>query len=539
MIFALFAISRSTTAQTLTTLFSFSGAQGSGSTQGPLVQGPDGLFYGAIQTGGANHDGAIFKITPSGTLTTLYSFSGPDGKYPSSGLTLGPDGNFYGTTWVGGTNASPGYAYGQGTIFKITPTGIFTVLHYFDGSDGAGPFAGLTLGPGGNFYGATTGGGTRGEGTIFKVTPSGALTTLYSFSDGASAPFPYGPVRPLTLGPDGNFYGTTQADLVVGDNVIFKITPAGTLTALYSFTDAHVSPTGGLTLGPDGNFYGTTEYVNGTNGPPGTVFGNNTIFRVTPTGALTTLFTGAVFNASNGLTGFAFGGGLTLGPDGNFYGMTSVGGTSSEGSIFRVTPTGVLTTLYSFSGPDGEYPNSGLTLGSDGNFYGIASAGGTYNEGTIFSLNVGGFLPSITANGVVNAATYSAPVAPGSIAAVFGTFLLPTPTSSTAFPLPTSISGLSLEFGALPAAPLFFGSQSQLNLHIPWELAGQTQTTASVSKNGQISTTQTVALSTYAPGVFVMNAQTGQGAVLDASYNLVGPANPTTAGADSLPKLRR
>jgi uncharacterized protein (TIGR03437 family) len=117
---------------------------------------------------------------------------------------------------------------------------------------------------------------------------------------------------------------------------------------------------------------------------------------------------------------------------------------------------------------------------------------------------------------------------------VFGTFFLPAPTSSTAFPLPTSISGLSLQFGTLPAAPFFFGSQSQLNLQIPWELAGQTQTTASVSTNGQVSSTQTVTLSTYAPGTFVVNGQTGQGAVLDASYNLVGPANPTTAGADVL-----
>ena len=521
MIFALLAISLPATAQTLTTLFSFSGAQGSGSTNGRLVQGPDGLFYGAIETGGTHQDGAIFKITSGGVLTTLYSFSGSDGIFPAGGLTLGPDGNFYGTTYVGGTNALPGYPYpssviGAGTIFKITPNGTLTVLHYFKGMDGEGPFNGVTLGPDGNFYGITANGGVCGDGAIFKITVSGVLTSLYSFCGTGTS---FG----LTLGPDGNFYGTTNT--CCNGGTIFKVTPTGVLTTLYSFSEGNGEyPNSVLTLGPDGNFYGTATsgYENGT----------NTIFKVTPTGLLTTLYGGAF--ASSPPYGFTPSGGLTLGPDGNFYGTESFGGTSSDGSSFRVTATGALTTLYSFSGADGKDANNGLTLGSDGSFYGMTSAGGTYNEGTIFSLNVGGFLPSITGNGVVNAATYSAPVAPGSIASVFGTFLLTTPTSSTAFPLLTSISGLSLQFGTLPAAPLFFGSQSQLNLQIPWELAGQTQTTASVSRNGQISSTQTVPLSTYAPGIFVVNGQTGQGAVLDASYNLVGPANPTMAGADVL-----
>jgi uncharacterized protein (TIGR03437 family) len=522
IIAALFAFSGLARAQNLTTLLSFGGAQGSGSTNGRLVQGPDGLFYGAVETGGTHHDGAIFKITSGGVLTTLYSFSGADGMFPSSGVTLGPDGNLYGTTYAGGTNASTGYPYsgssiGQGTIFKITPTGTFTVLHYFKGLDGEGGVAGLTLSHNGNFYGITTNGGTSGDGTIFQVTPSGVLTTLYSFNATGSS---FG----LTLGPDGDFYGTTNT--CCNGGTIFKVTPTGVLTTLYSFSEGNGEyPNSVLTLGPDGNFYGTATsgYENGT----------NTIFKVTPTGLLTILYSGAF--ASNPpyltVTGFTPYGGLTLGPDGNFYGTESFGGPSSDGSIFRVTATGVLTTLYSFSGADGEDANNGLTMGSDGNFYGITLAGGIYNEGTIFSLNVGGLLPSITANGVVNAATYSSPVAPGSIAVAFGAFLLPTPTSSTAFPLPTSISGLSLQFGTLPAVPLFFGSQSQLNLQIPWEFAGQTQTTASLSQNGQTSATQTVPLAKYAPGVFLVNTQAEQGAVLDTSYNLVGPANPTTAGA--------
>lgn len=239
IVVALCALPGLARAQTLTTLYSFSDTQGSGTTQGPLIQGPAGLFYGATQTGGTHDDGRIFKVAAAGALTALYSFSGADGMYPSGGLTLGPDGNFYGTTYVGETGAAAGYAYsqgsnGQGTIFRITPTGTFTVLHYFDGLDGGGPFAGLTLTPNGNLYGATTGGGTHGEGAVFEVTLNGTLTSLYSFGDGANAPFPYGPASPLTLGPDGNLYGTTQAGNN-GDGAIFKITPAGALTTLYSF----------------------------------------------------------------------------------------------------------------------------------------------------------------------------------------------------------------------------------------------------------------------------------------------------------------
>jgi uncharacterized protein (TIGR03437 family) len=523
-------------AQTLTTLYTFSGTQGFGTTQGALVQGADGLFYGATSTGGPHSDGTIFKITPTGVLTTLYSFSGTDGMFPSSGLALGPDGDFYGTAYVGGTNAAPGYQFsnslnGQGTVYKIAPSGAFTVLHYFNGADGGGPFAGLTLGSDGNFYGATTGGGARGEGTVFRITPTGELTTLYSFTDSASKPFPFGPATPLTLGGDGSFYGTSQVG-ANGDGAIFKITLTGTLTTLYSFNSSHVGPTGGLTLGRDGNFYGATTYVNGTNSA-GVFTGYSTIFKVTTAGVLTTLYTGALTssNSSNGLTGFAPSGGLSLGPDGNFYGTSQVGGLNNFGTIFRVTTTGTLTTLYSFSDTDGASPDA-LMLGADGNFYGMTSAGGSTNEGTVFRFDFGQSLPSINANGVVNGADYDAPVSPGSIASIFGNFSIPSPTSPNTLPVPTEISGTSIEFDTAILAPLFYGSQMQLTVQIPWELAGQTQATVSASQNGQSSATQTVPLAVYAPGIFVVNSQTKQGAILDTGYNLIGPTNPAKAGAD-------
>lgn len=504
--------SRPVLAQTLKTLFSFSGAQGSGSTQGPLVQGLDGNFYGAIQTGGANRAGAIFKITPSGALTQLYSFSGPDGKYPSSGVTLGPDGNFYGTTWVGGSGYSNN-SNGAGTVFKITPAGTFTLVHAFTGVDGGQP-GGLTMGLDGNFYGTTRGGQAYAANgsvvtyasTVFKISSTGTFTSLYSFSSGSS---PVSFAR-LTQGPDGNFYGESN-------NAIFKVTPTGALTMLYSFGSGGVGPSGGLTLGPDGNFYGTASSSGSS--------GNGTIFKATPTGILTTLYSGAfgVMAGSPNLTGFFPSGGLALGPDGNLYGMTSVGGTSSGGSIFRVTPTGVLTTLYSFSGKDGQYPNSGLTLGTDGSFYGIASAGGLYNEGTVFSLALN-FpttpAPSINSGGIVPVYSTATAIQAGEWVSIFGTNLA-NRSATWQGDFPTSLGGTSVTIAG-KAAYLWFVSPTQINLQAPDDTATGTVPVVITTANGASSST--VTLAQFGPSFCLLNGKY-------ASAIVVTPGSPGNSGA--------
>ena len=158
-----------TPAGSLSNLFSFRGTNGSGPGAG-LVEGSDGNFYGTTEFGGSKGDnGTIFRITPAGSLTTVHSFSGADGNYPLAGLVPGRDGHFYGTTSgdrpFGGTNTF-------GTIFRLTPGGTLTTLFSFDGAGGASPVASLVQGGDGNFYGTAFEGGAGGDGTIFRlVTP--------------------------------------------------------------------------------------------------------------------------------------------------------------------------------------------------------------------------------------------------------------------------------------------------------------------------------------------------------------------------------
>jgi uncharacterized repeat protein (TIGR02543 family) len=378
-------------AQTLTTLAAFNGANGSTPYAG-LVQGTDGNFYGTTDLGGANNEGTVFKITSTGTLTTLYSFCAQDGctdgENPYAAVVQGTDRNFYGTTFNGGFN-------GTGTVFKISPTGTLTTLWDFcsqnDCTDGGGPQAGLVQGTDGNLYGTTSTDGNYGYGTVFKITPSGALTTLYSFctqsdcTDGAT------PVAGLVQGTDGNFYGTTSSGGAKNEGTVFKITPEGTLNTLYSFTGGTdgATPVAGLVQGTDGNFYGTT-FSGGV--------GSGTVFKITPEGTLNTLY-----SFGGGRDGWGPDGGLVQATDGNFYGTTSSGGTTNEGTVFRITPAGTLTTLNSFDGADGAEPQGVLVQATDGNFYGTTVIGGTNHDGTVFRLSATNYTLTafISGNGMV------------------------------------------------------------------------------------------------------------------------------------------
>jgi uncharacterized repeat protein (TIGR03803 family) len=222
--------------------------------------------------------GTVFKVTPSGTLTTLYSFCAQtnrtDGDAPN-GLIQATNGDFYGTTYEGGANVGAGaFGNGGGTVFKITLSGTLTTLYSFCSqsgcTDGEYPVAGLVQATNGDLYGTTEFGGANacppfnGCGTVFKITPSGTLTTLYSFCSQSGCTDGANPSAGLVQATNGDFYGTTGLGGASNDGMVFKITPSGAVTTLYSFcsqggsgcTDG-VGPTAGLVQDTNGDLYGT------------------------------------------------------------------------------------------------------------------------------------------------------------------------------------------------------------------------------------------------------------------------------------------
>ena len=368
---------RLTSNGTETLLHSFpvnSGIQFQGRASAGLLRASDGNLYGVTVSGGTSNEGVVYRLTPDGDQSIVYSFSGsPDGTNPIGPLVHDGTGNLYGVTNHGGTSNT-------GTIFKVTTSGVETVLHSFTGVDGAFPLCGLTVGSDGNFYGAVFEGGSTGHGTIYKITPTGAFTLLYTFK---GAPSDGNAPNVLMGASEGNFYGTTLEGGAFNEGTIFKVTPTGVETPIYSFSFTGQDgglPVGGLVQGEDGNLYGTSGF--GANGVTSTNPGFGSVFKITTAGVLTTLhaFTGPPTDGESSQAT------LVQGLDGNFYGTTVVGGADNFGSIFEVSPADGERLLHSFTGADGNFPVGQLLLLSDGNFYGTTVMGGADNDGSIFVL---------------------------------------------------------------------------------------------------------------------------------------------------------
>ena len=321
--------------------------------------------------------GAMVINSSAQTLTTLVRFDGTNGSAPAASLIQASDGNLYGTTEYGGPiDGCEGGFNPCGTVFKITLSGTLTTLHTFVYSDGAFPVSPVVQGRDGNFYGTNQGeGDSGGAGAIFKMTPGGTVTVLSSTSS----------VAGLVQGRDGNFYGTTPRSYTNG--TVFKITASGTLTTLHTFngTDGN-NPQAGLIQATDGNFYGTT-YSGGTSSFCGG--GCGTVFKVTPSGSLTTLHS---FSGTDGYNVYA---GLVEGADGNFYGTTFNGGAHNVGEVYKITPSGTLTVLHTFDGTDGAYPRAAPVRATDGHFYGTTFQGGAYGQGTVFAITPSGLLTTL------------------------------------------------------------------------------------------------------------------------------------------------
>jgi uncharacterized repeat protein (TIGR03803 family) len=370
--------------------------KGRSSTNFGVIRASDGNFYGTTQFGGSANFGTIFKVTPTGTITALVNFTGPNGTYPAGALIQASDGNLYGTTSGGGGDATGHpFATQYGTVFKVTLDGTLTTIFNFtyDSTadrypNGVAPQAALVQGTDGNLYGTTVSGGTdssqgatNGHGTIFKMSTTGTLLMSVTVH-GSGVGEPNSPRAPLIQGSDGNFYGTSPGggNQTYSGGTVFQCTPGGVVTVLHAFSDPEGrDPEGGVVQGSDGNFYGTTE----AGGSAQTL---GVVYRVTPAGGFTVLhtFTGT---APDGAQPF---GEMILARDGNFYGTTSGGGAGGIGTIFKLTPAGVLTTVYNFpnEGTTGAQPKGTLLEGSDGNFYGTTPGGNFSGAGTVFRLNI-------------------------------------------------------------------------------------------------------------------------------------------------------
>jgi uncharacterized repeat protein (TIGR03803 family) len=382
-----------------------------------LVQGFGGYLFGPGDAlgpkGQYGYGGSIFRMTPAGAATTIYTFcSQPncsDGQ-DVSGIVVGTDGNIYGVTLLGGANSSidcSGETVQRcGTVFKLTPGGVLTTLYNFcsqpNCADGSLPGAALVQGFDGNFYGTTGYGGTGtcpyydglqpfGCGTIFKITPEGALTTLYNFC-AVSCENGYDPLGSLIQAMDGNLYGTTNfggtgtggPECGTGCGTIFQITPAGALTSLYSFCIQTGCPDGAgpesLMQAADGVFFGMTGGGGANN--------YGTVFAFTTSNVLTTMhsFCAQTNCTDGGYPQVA----LIQASDGNLYGSTTSGGSNSGGTLFKITQAGAFTTLYNLCAQtdcfDGISPNTPLFQYTDGVLYG-AAGGGNPGNGVVYSLS--------------------------------------------------------------------------------------------------------------------------------------------------------
>lgn len=365
-------------------LYSFPGRGYGASPMSGVILDPLGNLYGTTNTGGdltcargnGGGCGTIFKLSPTGVRTVLYNFrGGASGAFPYSSLVRDAAGNLYGTADLGDTNCNP--PYGCGVVFNLDTNGTYTLLHSFIGQPNDGEYAGeLTLDSAGNLYGTTTQGGAHNFGTVFTLDPTGSEKVLYSFSsspDGATAG------EGLLRTPTGELYGTTSYGGTIGGGTIFKLDPDGNETVMYNFgSTVDGDLPGTLIRDSSGNLYGTNE--------TGGIFWFGTVFKLDPAGNESVLYS---FRANGD---GAYPRGVVRDEAGNLYGTTYGGSATAPcGTIFKLDPAGKFTVLHTFAGTgigvgDGCYPFDPMVKDAAGNLYGTTHIGGTFNLGTVFKL---------------------------------------------------------------------------------------------------------------------------------------------------------
>lgn len=445
-----------TTTGTLST-YSFQASNGC-IPLGGLTLGTDGNLYGTTQEGGANCcNGVVFKMSPTGTISVLYNFTGGnDGCYPLAAPIQGTDGNWYGTT----SNCGQ---YGGGTIYKLTPAGAFTALYQFDGgANGGSPHAPLVQGTDGNLYGTALSGGSSFYGTAFKVSTTGKLVVIHNF-DTTSGGYPY---SPLIQAIDGNFYGTTADYGSLGGGVIYKLTPAGSYSVIHNmnFTADGETPFAGLVQASDGKFYGANY---------GSTSGFGTLFNLGTTGTLTVLYNfDSVTGAQPEVTPVQH-------TNGMLYGDTYSGGTGNLSCA-----VGTCGVFYSLNNSLPAFAGLVTTVGKVGSKVGILGQGFSSSSVVTFgttpatSVTLSGttFLSATVPSGATTA-TVSVTTSSGTlkslkkfrVAPQINTFSPPAGPDGTV----VTITGVSLTqtqkvaFGGVPATTFTVVSDTQVNATVP------------------------------------------------------------------------
>jgi len=386
------ATTQSAEAQNYHVLYSFTGGNDGADPVAGVTLDSAGNLYGTAATGGARSCGTVYRLTPSGSFSLLYTFQGQswgqtDGCAPWARVVFGPDGNLYGTTHSGGNGDGCRELHGCGTVFRVKPQPgtLEAILHRFGTYDGSDPFYGdLTFDQGGNLYGVTRNGGANLQGAVFKLTPGGGVWTenvVYSF---AGAPDGAAPANGVVLDAAGNLYGTTSAGGTNGWGTVFELKPSGSGWSegiLHSFQSGSdgLTPTGSVFLDGTGRVFGST-LTGGT--------GGGIVYQLLPSGggnwSLTPLYD---------FTGITFGGSyhtLIMDNAGNLYGTASADGSHQQGSVFKLTWSNgswIYQSLHDFTGgSDGGVPYGTLVIDARGNIYGTASAGGAYGNGLVFEI---------------------------------------------------------------------------------------------------------------------------------------------------------
>ncbi len=364
---ALVVLTGLSAAQTVTVLDNFSLTTSMADPLGPLTQGRDGDLYGTSDC--CFTDGRVYKSDTSGVISVLHTLGGTDGGGPLGGAILGTDGNFYGATTGGGSNNT-------GVLFKMTPAGAFSVLYDFPSASVYGPWASPIEGTDGNLYGIENTGATTSG--VYRYTPSGTFTTIYQ-TDSAQGGTLYAP--PMQAA-DGNLYVTLFDGGTKTCGAILKLSTSGTLLHSYNFNCGYLGahPAAALIQASDGNFYGTT-YEGGTK----STYGFGTIFKMSQAGVVTVLYR---FAGGTGDGNMPWGA-LVQGTDGYLYGVTQGGGAFLGGTIFRISTSGQYTLLYSFPKEYAGSAYTGLIQHTNGLFYGATQWGGQGRYGTLYSLDMG------------------------------------------------------------------------------------------------------------------------------------------------------